>query len=67
MDPIHRKTLQKLRAELKKSLEVDALWDELVARSVFSEDMVDEFKVKDTGRAGLPAFILLPTTPNSWG
>ncbi|KAG9269104.1 caspase-9-like [Astyanax mexicanus] len=72
MEPRHRKILQQNRAHLVKTLDPSGVFDGLLSRGIFSQDMIDEIKscgarrtqarqlVKDLetrGRQAFPAFL----------
>lgn len=46
MEERHRKILQRNRSSLVKDLDPSALYDGLIEKGVFTQDMVDEIKVR---------------------
>ncbi|XP_028663556.1 caspase-9 [Erpetoichthys calabaricus] len=50
MDERHRRILQKNRVQLLKELEPSLLYDGLIAKGVFTQDMIDEIQSKSVRR-----------------
>lgn len=46
MDPRHKKILQRNRTNLVKDLDPSDVYDGLLTRGVFTQDMLDEIKVR---------------------
>ncbi|MGH0137341.1 UNVERIFIED_CONTAM: hypothetical protein FKN15_073941 [Acipenser sinensis] len=47
MDARHKKILQSSRSMLVRELDPSQLYDGLISRGIFSQDMIDEIKVTD--------------------
>lgn len=45
MEEIHKKILQRNRTNLVRQLDPSSLYDGLIAKTVFTHDMIDEIKV----------------------
>lgn len=55
MDPRHKKILQRNRTNLVRDLDPADIYDGLLTRGVFTQDMIDEIKVSLLG----PSFRLV--------
>lgn len=52
MEDIHRKVLQKNRPYLIKEVMLELLWPHLVAREIFTDEMIDHIQVGFCARFG---------------
>ncbi|XP_053307619.1 caspase-9 [Spea bombifrons] len=50
MEERHRQALQLNRVRLVKSMQVSELWDQLLEKGIFSDDMIEEIKLAGTRR-----------------
>lgn len=46
MDPRHREILRRKRRDLALSLDPSDVYDGLLSRGIFTDDMIDEIKVR---------------------
>ena len=49
MDEIHRKVLQRNRPYLMKEVMLEMLWPHLVAREIFTDEMIEHIQVREVG------------------
>ena len=53
MDEMHKKILQRNRTNLVRDLKPSDLYDRLLEKGVFTQDMIDEIKVDGSPLAGV--------------